>query len=385
MHRLVIAVWQVNTKSQRVPVANRIAELTTRLKSAWIKMQEYGKKDEPERVSHVFVAPEYLFTGLESHFMPEAEKENVLISLQALSRHYPEVLLIPGSAGWFKTAVIAPATLERKRQKQLNGANASASVSAAALASATNSMPSQAGASSSSHSWLSQPAGARSMAKYITKIDRFSAALKEFPGHFAEVATEMAPSLRKYFDEGYAEAIYNQNDALDYDAKGTAPSMRSLMLKDSPEVRIARNTCFVFSSGDLLHKYHKVFEAIGDLGYDRDIVQADRVNPILLLPGESAPTFQYGHLTYGLEICADHNSAALKINTQKIKLTDVDIHIVMSASTELDDIALVGKHLVIQADATLTLLRTKANGTPIEPKSTEKDVSIFTVDLEHSL
>lgn len=380
MKTLIVAVWDIDTLRFCPDIRSRLAELDAQLTQAYPTMLELAKSDS--ETSYLFVAPEYLFTGTNSHFMPENDKDEILIGLAMISKKYKSLLLIPGSVGWYKTAERSRMNMQRKLEKQQNSI---ASVDAAAGLEASGFLGSSQVSASSSSSSVSANANKngvapRNLAKYIQKVENFRGSLVASTDEKTHKAKfdlfklpegyggdkEYKTSYEAKFTEGYEEANDYQNRVLSSKVTGDTRTIRQRLEQNDPDVRVARNTSFVFFDGKILHKYHKIFEAF-DAG-DKDVQKKDQQHPILLVPGllaagENIPTFVHESLTYGLELCADNALGALKINTTKINVTTVDVHIIMSASIMLEEIALVGERLIIHADARQVCVRTRKEET----------------------
>ncbi|HIE2422837.1 TPA: hypothetical protein ACXLB4_004496, partial [Pseudomonas aeruginosa] len=74
-----------------------------------------------ESVNYLFIAPEYLFTAnkdIPSHFMTETQFELIRAQLVFLSLRFPNLIIIPGSAGWFKTRMRSAVKIFRKSLAQ---------------------------------------------------------------------------------------------------------------------------------------------------------------------------------------------------------------------------------------------------------------------------
>ncbi|WP_205578869.1 hypothetical protein, partial [Pseudomonas aeruginosa] len=72
-------------------------------------------------VNYLFIAPEYLFTAnkdIPSHFMTETQFELIRAQLVFLSLRFPNLMIIPGSAGWFKTRMRSAVKIFRKSLAQ---------------------------------------------------------------------------------------------------------------------------------------------------------------------------------------------------------------------------------------------------------------------------
>nr|WP_298141841.1 hypothetical protein [uncultured Pseudomonas sp.] len=339
MPNMIVAVWKINTKKHASNPDARMAQLTHAVETAWGLMvgmsvgQDVNVVGETsfhhakrKDISYLFVAPEYLFTAKDSHFMSEGSKELIRAQLVFLSLRFPDLLIIPGSVGWFKTSSRSGVTIFRK-QTRLKSTS-------------------------------------RDMSKYVDKYGRSINAVPDY---------SFAPSYlkEKFYDKPVREL--NERKAINIDRYVVG-------LEKAPDTaRVAKNTCFVLKSASVIHRYDKVFEA--DDSSDTDLTKVDLVEPILFMPGEGSPVFESNNISYGLELCVDHNFAALKIWVNKIKKAVVDIQIIMSASTGLEESHLVARKYVIQADSDSgAYVRSAKSDDPIERAAASGDVEIYNLD-----
>lgn len=353
MAKLHTAIWQIDTFKKAGSVADRFEKLIKAVDKAWAKMsaaasgedvrnlRKPSEKDpiKPTEKVHkanetkdqfLFVAPEYLFTAKDSHFMDEQSCEMLRAQLVFLSLRYPDLLLIPGSAGWFKTNQRAAAKLFRKKVEPKDYAKKSK----------------------------------RDMGKYVGRLE------KEL-GRELDYETAMGKENMYLYKNAHEDKDFN----IEYSLKEFADKLK----ESGDEIRIVKNTCFVLHQAGIIHKYDKSFEAASGMGYDEDIEKIDLKRPTLFMPGKHNPAFTHGGVSYGLELCADHNSAALALYSKTIKPTDIDVQIVMSASTELEDKHQVASKYVIQADASFGLVL-DAEGSTVDG-SEDGDLKLYSLDL----
>ncbi|HBO7567369.1 TPA: hypothetical protein L4904_004366, partial [Pseudomonas aeruginosa] len=143
MPKLIVAIWSVNTKNHAATPDARFASLTVAIQSAWTTMMTLADGETvsylgaqphaitPQSVSvhtarnksvnYLFIAPEYLFTAnkdIPSHFMTETQFELIRAQLVFLSLRFPNLMIIPGSAGWFKTRMRSAVKIFRKSLAQ---------------------------------------------------------------------------------------------------------------------------------------------------------------------------------------------------------------------------------------------------------------------------
>jgi predicted amidohydrolase len=352
---LMAAVWSVNTHTVAGSPDARMTDLIKAVETAWTMMTEQsGGEERRERpipstpgaetsakvtfhsassknMRYAFIAPEYLFTAKRtssnqrenSHFMNEQSKEGVRAELVSLSLRFPDLLLIPGSIGWYKTSQRAALTQLRK---QWGG--------------------------------KTKPA-TRDMTKYTQRYQAAMGVQRDF---------SFLPRSDMYEDGDEALKDW-QAGALENVRKARSPD----------EIRIARNTCFVLKSAQIIHRYDKVFEAHD--GTDKDFTVKELGTPMLLMPGTRSPIFERDGIRYGLEMCADHNSAALALHTRKLGAAPVDVQVVMSASTGLENAHCVARRFVIQSDAKGALARTSDSEKPIKPRIERSNPEIAVYQL----
>src|SRR5688572_970104 len=147
MPELMAAVWTIDTHKVAGSPDARMTQLIQAVETAWAMMTEAsgdtGRREAAvpsdtassasgkatfhratnRNLGYLFVAPEYLFTAKRtssiqrenSHFMDEQSKEGIRAELVTLSLRFPDLLLIPGSIGWYKTSQRAGLTQLRKR------------------------------------------------------------------------------------------------------------------------------------------------------------------------------------------------------------------------------------------------------------------------------
>ncbi|MDX1547575.1 MAG: hypothetical protein R3247_11335, partial [Rhodothermales bacterium] len=120
--QVVIAIWQVNTLSPSKSVGltglhaldptARLMALEAVLETAVPAMKEKASQLYQEPL-FIFVAPEFLFSTVEGHFLQEEIKERIRLGLIAISKRYPEVLIVPGTIAWYKTVERSPSRAKR--------------------------------------------------------------------------------------------------------------------------------------------------------------------------------------------------------------------------------------------------------------------------------
>ncbi|OTJ97747.1 hypothetical protein CAZ04_23210 [Pseudomonas aeruginosa] len=136
----------------------------------------------------------------------------------------------------------------------------------------------------------------------------------------------------------------------------------------------------VLKSATIIHRYDKIFEAQDST--DTDMSKADRQEPFLFMPGEASPIFESAGIKYGVELCVDHNFAALQVWYKKIchPPSPVDIQILMSASTGLESSNIAATQFVLHADCHGASV-IKANGEDVSPaRSAAEDLPVYVLE-----
>jgi hypothetical protein len=333
MTTLITAVWNCDTLRLQTPEI-RLGRLSNAVKQASRLMLE-AKQTAEEHVQLLFTAPEYLFTAKGSHFMDEETKERVRGGLIALSGDYPQILLMPGSIGWYKASRRAPAVLERK---------------------------SFAGKVKSDQ---------RDLTKYPPRYAASSTAKFDFS--FAP----LKDSIRFYEQD--------QSNRQEWQTESLRKFQAALDKGHHEDLRIAKNTCFALHNKAIVNRYDKVFEACDfELGMDKDLSTDDLKNPILMMPGDHSQDFTHEDVTYGVELCSDHNLAGLRhwiSKTRQPTVENVDIQVVMSASTQLEQSHCVARHFVIQADSKgARVCRANDIDDNITPAKEQDGISVFRLE-----
>jgi hypothetical protein len=252
---VVAATWSVNTENQSKQVgketlsalkwAARCTLLEAVVESSHQAMKKHATKDS----LLVFVAPEFYFSDSAEHFYDENTKEQIRASLVGLSKKYPEMLIVPGSVAWFKTA-------ERSELHAIRRAEGG-----------KENTP-------------------RNLAKHV---QRYGAIKRpEYQSEYAEDTGEVLADHRKY----YAQELARQ-------------------LSDSPaHVRIARNTVFVLYGGGVWHKYNKRHELVSERAYE--VPSYAKPKTTFFAPSVTDPTLpSIKGLKIGIEVCADHEHHSL--------------------------------------------------------------------------
>jgi hypothetical protein len=128
----------------------------------------------------------------------------------------------------------------------------------------------------------------------------------------------------------------------------------------------------------------KVAQPDFELGMDKDLSTDDFKNPILMMPGDHSQDFTHEDVTYGVELCSDHNFAGLRhwiSKTRQPTVENVDIQVVMSASTQLEQSHCVARHFVIQADSKgARVCRANDIDDNITPAKEQDGISVFRLE-----
>jgi len=110
-----VAVWHVNTevgkravcdpKLRNMTVDDRLEALAGAVRTARTAMAERARLDGEEGPIYIFAAPEFLFVRSPTeHHLSETEKERVRARVLVISRENRDVVVIPGTVAWVKTA-----------------------------------------------------------------------------------------------------------------------------------------------------------------------------------------------------------------------------------------------------------------------------------------
>ncbi len=206
-----VAVWHVNTEVGRVAVCDprlrtmsldaRLEALAGAVRTARTAMAEQAEREHEERPIYIFAAPEFLFVRSPTeHHLTEVEKERVRARVLVISRENRDVVVIPGTVAWVKTADRPPERQVSRRTGQAKPAQ-------------------------------------RDLRKYAREYRHNLPAKGPFP-RLEEVGQDrfMRDQLGEFADR--------------------------LAVSD-PTLKIARNTAFLAYDGTI-HTYHKKFEAIED-------------------------------------------------------------------------------------------------------------------------
>ena len=296
---VIVTLWQVNTLTPdkkatltglsalgfeaRLQLLDRALDGAARAMAR--RDDRYGG-----RALRIFVAPEFYFSNQRAHFFDEETKERIRGSLIALSRKYPEILIIPGTVAWYKTWERSASRAWRKVEE--HGA----------------------------------PAAPRKFSKYHALYKK-------------ELDLDEAPSAAaKYMYEQQAE--YRARQVCDFGARMTG---------NDPTLKVAHNTVFVLYHGKIWHKYNKRFEAIGKEDLSLEVPEDSDYRNIVFPPTETLSTIpSIKGVRIGVEVCVDHEHGALLSAGR-----NHDIHIVCSATVSVfrEHAAVVDRGYVVQADA----------------------------------
>ncbi|EMB4858754.1 hypothetical protein U9F62_003099 [Pseudomonas aeruginosa] len=293
MPKLIVAIWSVNTKNHAATPDARFASLTVAIQSAWTTMMTLADGEtvsylgaQPhaitsqsvsvhtarnKSVNYLFIAPEYLFTAnkdIPSHFMTETQFELIRAQLVFLSLCFPNLMIIPGSAGWFKTRMRSAVKIFRKSLAQPQRERG--------------------------------PEASRDMNKYLERYQRSI----DTPLDYRGVVPDR--HLSSYTNQ-YKDLKYGQT----YDLEQASPKSG----QHAAGLKIAKNTCLVLKSATIIHRYDKIFEAQDST--DTDMSKADRQEPFLFMPGEASPIFESAGIKYGVELCVDHNLLPCRCGARK--------------------------------------------------------------------
>jgi hypothetical protein len=305
---LFTALWDVDTKIEHggrtknevrhLDPMGRYRTLATVLQKAWRKMLGIQLDRGREILSsgadwlYLFVAPEYLFAASDkAHAVPQDTKETIVQSLMALSGHYPNLILVPGTIAWKKPVIRSKEKLYKKTrlEKYLERVQAAEKADIAAVHRDTDRKIKQRIAQNLEDK------------EQVTRLqsEEYRSMLLEAP--LADVTRAK---------QRYGTMVKNLETAKE-------------------KCFIARNTAYGFHRGREVARYHKrgeymeVFKTESEDGY------------VIYEPGGgpegAGDRFAVESVKFGIEVCLDHQLGFLSTSSGATP----DVHIIMSADTPL--------------------------------------------------
>lgn len=280
----------------------------------------------------LFVAPEYLFARSDTaHAITQAEKREVVRLLAALSLRYPELILVPGSIAWKKPAV-RPASELRKRDPETGRRTG--------------------------------PEKEESrVSKFMQRIDwdvhtQSAMAEHRVERHLHAKLADKTHSLeqkKRLQSAEYRQALLTAVlDDLKRERKDKFTQM-AVNLSTAPErCFVARNTAYAFHNGREVARYHK-------RGNFHEVVPDESDGGYVIFepgggPEGNGDTFDLDGVTFGIEICLDHNMGYLSQTSS----ARPDIQILMSAR-----VTFVPEHLFVPEHCYLVHACSDVGGTKI--------------------
>jgi hypothetical protein len=312
-----VALWSVDTKIQKngnesnvlrgLSMTDRVNLLGRVVEKAYEKVargfiQSLPEKigDAPPRWALMFVAPEYLFARSDrEHLITEAEKRDVVLRLQALSREWPEMIMVPGTIAWKKPAE-RPVD-ERFKKDPKTGKRTGPEKTLSRFGKFSDRMT---------------RAGMERLALAEHSIDQ------QYKGYSENARLAMEPYRQESVKQERRLAVKGAQDAI---------STLIEKLDTAPErCFLARNTLYAFYNGAEVGRYHKradyyeVFADESDGGY---VIFEPGA------PGDGHPNhFTANDIRFGVEICKDHAAGYL---SQLSGGTRPDVQVLVSAATPL--------------------------------------------------
>lgn len=161
-----------------------------------------------------------------------------------------------------------------------------------------------------------------------------------FDNYFANLATEA---------ELPQHAIAQRKDLREFMTKEVVEPQSGKFAERDHRLRIVHNTALVASSGGVF-LYDKRFESIDAEGLTNEIpaYKNDFWRHSVFYPGRGQPLLSYYGFNFGIEICADHESASLLSYA-----ANPDVHVVCSAHVDVfkEHMACHDKGYLVNADS----------------------------------
>lgn len=305
------AVWSVDTKIQKngydnnvlrgLPIAERLNLLGRVVGQAYERLaREALFSTYAKRWALLFVAPEYLFARSDrEHLITEAEKRQVVLRLQAISRIHPAMVLVPGTIAWKKPAE-RPVDERFKLDKQTGKRTTVLKT------------------------------GER-FSKFTDRVTRAGMERHRLAEH--EIDREYAgysEKVRLAMEEGRAGAVEQKKEQAIRDVESAIARIKKNLGTAPERSFLARNTLYAFYNGDEVGRYHKradyleVFPSESDGGY---VIFEPGA------PGDGHPNrFAVKQIRFGVEICKDHAAGYLSQLGGDVP----DLHVVVSAAVRLE-------------------------------------------------
>ena len=310
------AVWSVDTKiDEKGNRGNALGTLSMqermnllgavvkqayeRIAGGFIRSLPDSISDVPPRWALMFVAPEYLFARSDTaHLITEAEKREVVLRLQALSRHWPELVLIPGTIAWKKPAV-RPVD-ERFRKDPQTGKRTGSEKTRDRLG------------------------------KFSERVTREGVERRVLAEHVVDQRNAgLGPNARRLAETTRREDVIVERDKAVDDAARAVAKMKSNLALAPQHCFLARNTLYAFYNGAEVGRYHKRAD------YKEVFAGEDGGGFVIFEPGVPGDgcgsRFEVKGIRFGVEICKDH--AVGYLSQRSIERPDV--HVLVSAAVQL--------------------------------------------------
>ncbi|MBV9492921.1 MAG: hypothetical protein JOZ54_01645 [Acidobacteria bacterium] len=277
----------------------------------------------------LFVAPEYYFSrsGTE-HQISEAEKRLVVSRLAALSGHYTNLILVPGSIAW-KKPVDRPLSEIRKKAK--NGSRTGPPKAKTRL----------------------EKFEAQAKRSYINEaalidhaIDREIKEILDDPHQKLSEKKRVASS--EYRGERRHALLKQAKDKYEH----ATETMKKNVESDLARCYVARNTAYAFYGGSEVARYHKrnnFYEVRGDESDEGFVIFEPGGGP-----DGKGDLFTIDGVTFGIEVCYDHTVGHMS----QLTANRPNVQIVMSAAVKI-----VNEHVTVPKDGYLVHASSEADGT----------------------
>lgn len=303
-------------------------------------------KSSPEeiddsKVIRLFLAPEYLFTGdLSKHFMSEHQYYGLLFGLKYLSSKYPDIVIVPGSIGWFKNSTPSKLCSEEDDGKPIHNPLQKLKKGAEDINRPT-----------------------RDHAYFVQNILGFKPAPELLSSLESKLKTEWSDD-QKLITALCVNCNFDASERLSY-IRQLELRFKSFMDEykgnDLKNCKLAFNTAIVLQHGKVVHSYNKIAESIEDpiepelsdgdasskVSESEVLVDIPTDNDTLFFcPGTKSPFFNIDGVSFGLEICADHTFSTLRTATIKQAKKIADIHLLTSEWVDNFYGSVAGRYLV---------------------------------------
>jgi hypothetical protein len=318
MAKMVVATWnRQQTMYDQRGLAERLNDLKQAVQLTDDKMRAQNY-DSDGFIKAIFAAPEYLFArkaagaqwngsaweqGLRSY--SQTLRDQVFLQLEALSKRYPRILIIPGTITWLPTVT-------EKQLNKLARAYMYYLIQAAA----------QIGIHYDANFWV---AAVRKFFKISSKD--FAALSNE---QIQNLLSRTSGKLLRYGQIGVDQRI----------AAPELPAMLAETAFSKTAAVIMRNTMYVMLNGKKAYKYDKHANygecAVGLLNDEWRIENPIHPANVVFRPGIGSGTTVIEGIRFGFEVCMDHGLGTLS-SLYRPGRDLPDIHVIVSDYVDFDD------------------------------------------------